>query len=159
VKSPFWLDTNVYVEAKNRYYTFERVPKFWSFLSGKLDDGSICSPKNVYDELVNYHDQLAQWVKARKSKGLCVKTDGPVQKHLAAIAEHVVAQYPRFKSQEFLSGADAWVVACALHFGGTVVTQESTSRRKKIRIPIVCQHFNVTCIDTFKMLDWFNARF
>ena len=160
MKSPFWLDTNVYVEAKNRYYTFDRVPKFWSFLSSKLDDGSICSPKNVYDELVPYRDQLAAWAKARKARGLCVKTtDRQIQIHVGEIADHVNARYERYKAQEFLVGADPWVIACALHVGGTVVTIESTSRRKKIRIPAVCQHFNVVCIDTFKMLEWFNAKF
>lgn len=159
MKRPFWLDTNVYVEAKNRYYTFERLPKFWSFLSGKLDEGSICSPKNVYDELMGYQDELAAWAKARKAKGLCVKTDGPVQSRLTVIGDFVVTNFPRFKSQEFLAGADPWVIACALHFGGTVVTQESASRRKKIRIPAVCKHFNVTCIDTFQMLDSLNAQF
>jgi hypothetical protein len=156
VKTPFWLDTNVFVEAKNRHYPFERVPKFWSFLSQEIEIGS---PKYVYDELMSYKDQLTAWVKARKSKGLCVALDGKVQSKMNEIADHVASKYSRHKAGEFLSAADPWVIACAMHIGGTVVTQESTSRRTKVRIPTVCQHFDVACIDTFKMLDWFNPKF
>jgi len=159
VKTPFWLDTNVFVEAKNRYYTFERVPNFWSFLSQQLDEGTVCSPSFVYDELVIYKNHLATWVKARKRKGLCVTIDGHIQAEYKKIADHVATSYTQPKSEEFLTGADPWVVACALHAGGTVVTQESTSRTRKVRIPTICQHFNVACIDTFQMLNYLNAKF
>jgi hypothetical protein len=157
--SPFWLDANVFVEAKNRYYKFERVPKFWSFLSAQIQVGSICSPKAVYDELMPYRDQLSAWVKTRKAKGLCVNPNDDIQSHFSRVANHVATKYPRHRSEEFLSGADPWVIAYSLHFGGTVVTQESTSRRKKVRIPTVCIEFDVRCIDTFEMLDWFKAKF
>ena len=156
--TPFWLDTNVYVEAANRYYTFERVPKFWSFSSGKIESGSICSPKSVYDELMPYKDRLSSWVKARKTKGLCVHEGDNIQREFSKVADHVTVTYPRHKSEEFLSGADPWIIACVLSVGGTVVTQESTSRRRKVRIPIVCGHFGVRFVDTFQMLEWFGAR-
>jgi hypothetical protein len=159
VKTPFWLDTNVFVEAKNRYYTFERVPKFWSFLSQQIEEGTVCSPNFVYDELVVYKDQLAVWIKTRKTKGLCVTTDGHIQAEYKKIADHVATNYTRPKSEEFLTGADPWVITCALHVGGTVVTQESTSRTKKVRIPTICKEFNVACIDTFQMLNYLNAKF
>ena len=41
------------------------------------------------------------------------------------------------------TSADPWVIASAWFVGGTVITHESTSRRRKIRIPVVCQHFGV----------------
>jgi hypothetical protein len=67
--------------------------------------------------------------------------------------------YPRNKSEEFLSGSDPWVIAYALRHAGTVVTQESSSRKRKVRIPVVCQEFNVRCIDTFEMLKLMKASF
>ena len=141
MKTPFWLDSNVYIEAKNRYYKFDRVPKFWSFLHGKLQDGSICSPKYVYNELISYRDQLATWVRTRKSMGICIPMEQPIQTEMNKVADHVAAKYPRHKCGEFLSDADPWVIACAMSVGGTVVTQESSSRKTKVRIPTVCQHF------------------
>jgi len=89
VKPPFWLDSNVFIEAKQRYYPFERVPKFWSFLAGKLQEGSVCSPKCVYDELLSYKDQLSTWVKARKHLGMCVPLDANVQTQMTKVADHV----------------------------------------------------------------------
>src|ERR1700677_3690572 len=130
--TPFWLDANVYIEAKNRYYTFDRVPKFWSFLSAQIQLGSVCSPKAVYDELMPYGDQLTTWVKSRKKKGLCVQPNEGTQRQFTKIADFVDTEFQRHKSEEFLKCADPWVIACALHAGGTVVTQESTSRRQKV---------------------------
>jgi len=157
--TPFWLDTNVLVEAAKRHYKFDRVPKFWSFLSMEIQAGSICSPKAVYDELMPYKDRLTTWVRARKEKGLCVFPNDDVQAHLSKVADFVDTTYARYKSAEFLSGADPWIIAYALSMGGTVVTQESSSRKKKIRIPTVCLHFSVACLDTFQMLDHFGPKF
>jgi len=149
----------VFIEAKNRYYTFERVPKFWSFLAKEVDDGSICCPKAVFDELMVYKDKLSEWVRNRKDKGLCTAASPQIQQQMTLIADFVANRYTRAKSEEFLSAADPWVVATALHCGGTVVTQESSSAKKKVRIPSVCQQFQIRCVDTFEMLDHFNAKF
>jgi hypothetical protein len=156
---PFWLDANVFVEAANRYYKFDRVPKFWSFLSSEIQEGSICCPKAVYDELMPYKDHLTTWIRTRKDKGLCVRVTDDIQRHFSSVADHVVTKYPRHKSEEFLAGADPWIIAYALSVGGTVVTQESTSRKRKVRIPTVCQQFSVRVFDTFQMLDWFKPKF
>ena len=156
---PFWADTNTFVEAKNRWYRFEMVPKFWSFLSREIDNGSICCPKAVFDELVTGKDQLATWVRTRKDKGLCIQPTGNVQLAYRRIAAHVALRYRRNQYEEFLSGADPWLIASAMHFGGTVVTQESDSRKRKIRIPTVCLEFSVPCVDTPGMLAHFNPIF
>jgi len=155
----YWLDTNVFVSAKNSYYPFARVPKFWALLSSKITDGNICCPKFVYDELLAGKDDLSEWVKLRRDKGLCVRPTKEIQGQFNIIADHVFSKYPRYKAEEFLTGADAWVIAYALHTKGAVVTQESSSRKKKVRIPEVCHHFGVFCIDTFAMLDKLEAVF
>jgi hypothetical protein len=155
-KPPFWLDANVYIECKNRWYPFARVPRFWGFLSGKIEEGSIHSPKAVYDELIEYGDQLSTWVKTRK-QGLCIQPVDGIQTCYRDIANHVAANFPREKAEEFLSDADPWVIASAWFIGGTVVTHESTSRRRKIRIPVICQHFGVPFTDIVAVLDHFNA--
>jgi len=55
------------------------------------------------------------------------------------------------------TSADPWVIASAWFVGGTVITHESTSRRRKIRIPVVCQHFGVPFTDIVAVLDHYNA--
>lgn len=73
------------------------------------------------------------------------------------IANYIVANFSREKAEDFLSGADPWVIASAWYVGGTVVTHESSSRKRKIRIPVICQHFGVPFTDIVAVLDHFNA--
>jgi hypothetical protein len=150
------MDANVYIECKNRWYPFHRVPKFWSFLSARIEDGSIFSPKAVYDELLEYEDQLSTWAKSRK-RGIGVAPVPGVQDCYRDIANYIVANFSREKAEDFLSGADPWVIASAWYVGGTVVTHESSSRKRKIRIPVICQHFGVPFTDIVAVLDHFNA--
>lgn len=155
----FWIDTSVFIEAKNRAYPYERVPQFWKFLAQQFKAGSICCPKKVYGELASGNDWLADWVKSRKADGICVTPPDKAQGYMSKIVDHVWETYPRRRAEEFLGGADPWVIAYALCDGGTVVTEESASRKKKVPIPLVCKHFTVRPIDTYKMLDELRAKF
>ena len=62
---------------------------------------------------------------------------------------------------EFLGGADPWLIAKAMTMNATVVTHEQLNLavRRKFLIPNVCQHFGVLFIDTFEMLNALEARF
>lgn len=155
----YWLDTNVFVEAKNTYYPFARVPKFWSFLSESLTKRELRCCKNVYDDLLKQRDQLAGWAKARKGNGMCIQPEPGVFNRYKEICGFIIPTYSYRWYEEFCNGSDGWVIAYAMHFGGTVVTQESKSRKRKIRIPVVCKKFDVPWVDTFQMLEKLNARF
>ena len=85
----YWLDADVFIQAKNGPYPFELVPKFWSFLAEQLDYGNIKSPKMVYDELAVGDDLLAKWVKRRRGSGLCIKANKDAQECFRKIANHV----------------------------------------------------------------------
>jgi hypothetical protein len=60
----------------------------------------------------------------------------------------------------FLDGADPWLIAKASATNHTVVTHEvwvpPTSH--KIKIPNICQQFNVPYINSFDLLDTLNAK-
>ena len=54
--------------------------------------------------------------------------------------------------EEFLGGADPWLIAKALtNPEAVVLTHEKLNLqlRRKYSIPNVCQFFGMTCIDTF----------
>lgn len=156
----YWLDTNVFIEANNTYYPFTRVPKFWAFVSERLASGELRCCKPVYEELLKQQDQLSKWVKTRKGNGMCVQPEnGVFVRYKQEICDHIIQTYNYRWYEEFCSGADGWVVAYAMHFGGTVVTQESRSRKRKIRIPIICKKFDVPWMDTFQMLETLKAKF
>ena len=53
-----------------------------------------------------------------------------------------------------MDGADPWVIAHAIAHGGVVVTFEARApvNSHQVRIPNVCQRFDVRCITTYQML-------
>jgi hypothetical protein len=150
----YWLDADVFIQASRKWYKFERVPEFWGFIDKQLQAGAIRCPQAIFDDIVKGTDQLAQWVKSRKQNGLCVPLSDGVFAAYAVVANHIDASIHRqYQKDEFLSASDGWLIAYAMDSNATVVTQESSSRKRKIRIPTVCSDLKVGYTDTFKMLD------
>jgi hypothetical protein len=46
------LDTNVLIQAKNRYYAFDIAPGFWAWLDRTHKPALACSIEAVRDELL-----------------------------------------------------------------------------------------------------------
>ena len=137
---------------------------FWAFLHEQIDAGTIRCPKMVYQEIVNNEeprDDLANWIKNRRQSGLFVDPEADVLKAMNEVADPVIANYGQQHAGHFLSGADPWLIAHAIHGKGIVVTHESAKRpdAKTARIPDVCDAFKVPCIDTYEMLDRLGADF
>lgn len=62
---------------------------------------------------------------------------------------------------EFLAGADPWLIAKAMTIQAKVVTHErlNLAARRKFLIPNVCRAMGVECLDTFEVLNALQARF
>jgi len=62
----YLLDAKFFIEAKNRYYSFEIAEEFWEWLALLADEQSFLTIKEVREEIINsYHDdQLEAWLKA-----------------------------------------------------------------------------------------------
>lgn len=158
--SVYWLDANVFIQAKNGPYAFKLVPQFWIFLSEQLEQGTIGCSKMVYDELIDGKDELATWFKQRREKGLCHHSNETVQQCYGLVANYVGTKFAPHQAAEFLMGADGWIVAHAMDGDGVVVTQESDrSHKSKIKIPTICKAFSVRCMNTYQMLNALNAKF
>jgi hypothetical protein len=137
---------------------------FWEWMAGRVQDGYIVSPRRVYREVVEnekHQDELARWLRHRRDKGLCIAPSRAVQERVHAIEEHVFTKYMVVEAWDFSKGADPWVIAHAMEDQGIVVTKESDSKSnaQKARIPDVCAHFNVKCVDTLEMLKQLKAKF
>lgn len=120
----YCLDANVFIQAKNGPYGMDVVPAFWDWIDQKAKDGILFSPSLVYQELAAGNDELADWVKARKNTGFFVEPDMAAQLVMQQIADYVSLNYLTPQAQDFLSGADPWVVAQAKVTGAIVVTHE-----------------------------------
>jgi len=156
----YWLDANVFIQAKNKEYPFEIFPQFWAFLEVQLAKGNIKVTKFVYDELtVKGNDDLAKWCKLRKTKGLCISPTKDVQDcYRLLISPFVTANFSPIDVNIFHASADGWIIAHALIDSGVVVTNEIKERTKTaIKIPNICEKLNVRCIDTFQMIRDFGT--
>lgn len=158
----YLMDANTYISAKNLYYDMSFCPAYWDWLDLQFSQGQVASVQMVYDELVNKGDELSEWVKVRKNQFLPV-TDINVQQQYSQIIQHVY-QLPNKNPANvanFVDGADPWLIAKAVVSGAIIVTQErlNPSESKKIKIPNICNDFNVKYIDSFELLRILQAKF
>ncbi len=157
------LDANVLITAKNTYYQMEIVPAFWSWLDDQAKSGAVASTDMVYDELKDGEDELAAWARERRKSLFYLESSSEV------VASYVdsLAAWAKGKGfhphtlEEFMSGADPFLVGAAAEGGFTVVTLETPAgrRKRKVKIPDACDHLGVAWEDTFGMLRSLGARF
>jgi hypothetical protein len=154
----YWLDCNVFVQAKNGPYGFDIAPGFWRWLERQAKDGIVRSPINVYTELQVGSDPLSRWMRnVKKSTKLFVSPDRTVQTRFGEVAVFVQRTYNAAHAASFLAGADPWVIAHAMDDSGTVVTHETLGPAgcKQVKIPNVCDSLRVNCLgayDAFRKL-------
>jgi long-subunit acyl-CoA synthetase (AMP-forming) len=158
----YLLDTNTYIQAKNLHYHMSFCPAYWDWLDQQYQQGSIASISSVYDELVTQNDDLSIWVKTRKDQFQAISAK-ETQLKLAEVAQYV-ADLPNKNPENiasFLSGADPWLIAQAAVTNAIIVTHEVPvpDESKKVKIPNIGKHFDVTCINTFELLRILEARF
>lgn len=145
----YCLDTNIFIEAWNKYYSMVRCPDYWNILDNLAQDETVFSTEEVKNEIVKADDALADWVKSRDYFFKDISID--VQKNLRCI----MRDFPLLvNSQSGRSGADPWVIAHAMTENATVVTKEElTNSTKRYRIPDVCKHYGMKCITDFQFID------
>ncbi|RMF70573.1 MAG: DUF4411 family protein [Alphaproteobacteria bacterium] len=160
----YLLDSNVFIEAANRYYAFDICPGFWDWLDQVCPGRDVFSIEPVYRELADKSDELAAWVKGRRDADRFLPVDDEAtQNHFAGIARTIQAgPAQNAAKQKFLAGADPWLVAKALTAGATVVTHErplAANATRRISLANLCQQHEISYIDSFALLRKFEAQF
>lgn len=126
----------------------------WDGLDGLVQQQNLVSTREVWNELgrQNVSADVLAWAKQNKQ----IFTT-PNAAELQFVAQ--IFQTKHFQSligeQQRLKGmpvADPFVIACAKIKGGTVVTEEQL-KPKAAKIPNVCAHFNVPCIDLERFMQ------
>jgi len=151
----FIVDANVFMQAANSYYAFDIVPRFWTWMEGRLGH-DLFTVVPVGAEILAQSDELSDWFKGVTNPNWVLAVDDQAtQLQMPVIAKHCVDYgYKPAGIAKFLSGADPWVIAQAREKGWTVVTQEiaQPETRKRVKIPDVCDNLNVKNILVFDML-------
>lgn len=157
----YLLDANTYIQAKNQYYGMDICPAYWDWLDQEFEKGIIASVSMIGRELREGNDELAEWVRDRPGHFIS-NDDESTQDIFADIAQAVMAgDYNPADRDNFLAKADPWIIAKAKTLGATVVTHESVvaPNARKVKIPNICQQFEVSCLNTFQFLRELQARF
>lgn len=157
----YLLDANTYIQAKNQYYGMDICPAYWDWLDQQFQQGVVASVNMIARELKDGNDELAVWVKERPAHFIS-NDDQETQAVFTEIVQTVInGDYNQGNRDNFLAKADPWIIAKAKAIGATVVTHESfvAANTKKVKVPNICQQFDVPCLNTFQFLRELRARF
>ena len=162
---PYLLDTNVFIDAKNRYYQFTVCPGFWDWLVVANRDKVVYSIDHVKRELVEIGaregeprlDELALWARERDSQFFLESSqnsDAGFQEIVRLLTPQ--SQYHQRARDRFLASADPHLIAVAKELGWPLVTNERSApdSRTSVKIPDVCIQLDppVECVTPFEML-------
>jgi hypothetical protein len=120
----------------------------WTGLDALVLSGNLISTREVWNEIergdVDAHTN--QWLKQRKQ--IFTTPTGPELQFVAQIFQtrHFQALIGEKQRLTGTPVADPFVIACAKVRGGTVVTEERL-KPQAAKIPNVCEHFSVPCMD------------
>jgi predicted nucleic acid-binding protein len=156
----YLLDSNIFIEAKNRYYGFDICPGFWDWLVASNQAARVFSIEKVGDELKAGSDELADWA-TTQSASFFVAPDALVIPALSQVSNWVSsAAYDPAAKNTFLQVADYFLVAHALAHGFTLVSHEKADgSKKRIKIPAACIALGIKCVTPFEMLRIEKAKF
>ncbi len=144
----YLIDASAFIKAKRHYYQFGRVPQFWTWLQRHAVIGNVKTTFEVFEELVRQDDELKDWIKSYKDDLIVDSDDYDVR--IPDVLACYGAKGPLTEADFQQMGADPYLIACALHLGFTLVTEE-VSRPKSIganrKIPDICNDLSVQWTD------------
>lgn len=158
----YLVDSNVFIDAKNKHYAFDIVPGFWDWLDRAHHGGKVFTVQAVADEVIAGGDDLSAWMKSRPVS-FRLPPDQHDQDSLARLSQLMVGdtRYEPAAVSTFLGLADYFLVGQGHARGWKVVTHETPGlpSRKRVKIPDACRAMGVACMSPFAMLRAESARF
>lgn len=159
----FVLDSNVFMEAARRYYAFDIAPSFWNSLIVHARNGRIESIDRIKKEIDRGKDDLANWANNHFHFAFVSTDANAIVTSYTQIMTWVntQAQFTDAAKADFARSPDGWLVAYADAKKRTVVTNEvlAPDAKARVKIPNVCQAFNVPFVNTYEMLRILEVRF
>ena len=151
------FDTSPLSSLFRNFYR-SRFPTLWSQFDGLVADGDVTSTREVARELDRFAHADELWMKSNKR---IFKT--PNQDELYVVREiydvrHFQNNIEEKKLENGGLNADPFVVARAAANNSTVVTLE-TRTPNAAKIPNICHHLNVRCLDLEQFMEEEGWRF
>jgi hypothetical protein len=148
------MDTSSLVEL-NRHNPIDVFPSVWNNLESLSKKGLLVAPAEVLSEVKERDDELASWAKRNN------RIFRPPTKKQIEILKDVLKNYPALVKEDRKYDADAWVVALAVEMKASyqqtiieikrIVVTEEKLRGEKVKIPLVCQKYEIEAIGIIEM--------
>ena len=148
------MDSSSLIEL-NRHNPVDIFPSLWKNMESLISKGLLVAPIEVLNEITERDDQLAKWAKEQTSF-----FRAPTQRQIE-ILKDVLKAYPSMVREDRKYDADPWVIALAkemitdpqqtLTSIKRIVVTEEKLRGEKVRIPYVCQKYNIDSINIIEM--------
>jgi predicted nuclease of predicted toxin-antitoxin system len=162
----YLLDANIFIQAKRIYYRFKTFPSFWDLIVSEHSDDKLFSIDKVQSELLAINDDLADWLKNTLPKNFFRSSNDQEATDQYQILAPWVYSLTRLSEPakiQFLDtdNADAFLVAYARAHDLILVTQElpAPNSQNIIKIPDVCDEFDVEWMNTFDWLEELDVQF
>jgi hypothetical protein len=152
------IDTCSLIKLREDYPP-DVFPKVWEMMSHLADSGILISTDEVFEELnieEAVGDPVLTW--AENHRQIFYPLDGFVQVKVSEI----LAAYPGLLDlKRNKSGADPFVIATAILYSCTVVTDElpTKSNSGRVKIPDVCGHYQIQWINLIEMMRGEGMKF
>ena len=162
--SRYLLDTNIFVEAHRRHYPFDVFPILWERIIDISSRNLICSIDKVEREINTNQDELTQWCSLKLTPDFFKNSSVSIDTYMViANWTYNHEQYTQEAKDEFLATdlADSWLVAYAKEKDLVIVTHEISQPqiKRKIKIPEVCEAFEVRYVNLIQMFREINEIF
>jgi len=139
------LDTSFIIQLHENYYR-ENFVTLWKLFDEMLAVGQFTSTREVLRELEEQSDMATEWAEA--NNGLFATPTAEEGRFVAGI--YAVKHFQQnIELRKILKGgknADPFVVARAAAVKGTVLTMEQW-KPNAAKIPNICEHFKLPCMD------------
>lgn len=139
------IDTSV-ISALHRNYYRNRFVTLWERFDAMVADGKFTSTREALRELEDRGGDSFDW--AQNNAGLFTTPDAKEGAFVAGIyaVEHFQANIEKQKILRGGRNADPFLIARAASVGATVLSMEQF-KPNAAKIPNICEHFNVPCLD------------
>lgn len=148
------IDSSSLMEL-NRHNPLDVFPTVWNKIESLITRGLLSAPKEVLNEIKEGDDQLAEWAKKQN------KLFKEITQKQIEIVKDILKEYPSLVKEKRKYDADPWVIALAIELSTSsqktlapvkrIVVTEEKLRGNKVKIPYVCQKFNIKSIDIIDM--------
>ena len=139
------IDTSSILSQKENEPHRRTINKtLWKHIDDLISNNNIVTCSEIIEEVND--DELKKWYAGLH--GTVLPIDDEIQENV----KKVVTTNPKLVDfKQIKSSGDAFLIATAIKYGLTVITEENKKGEKKI--PFVCRSLNIPCVDILGLCE------